>query len=64
MDKEEVTRRRKALGLSMSKLSHESGLHLSTISAIENGRLVPYPSQAEKLRAAFERLEAVSGRKV
>ena len=36
----------------------EAGLHVSTISQIENGHLVPYPGQIRKILAAFERLEA------
>ena len=35
-----------------------AGLHVSTISQIENGHLVPYPGQVKKMLAAFERLEA------
>lgn len=58
MDRSEITRRREALGLSMSALGREAGLHPSTVSTIESGRLNPYPVQLEKLRAAFERLEA------
>lgn len=54
----EITQRRERLGLSKSAFGRESGLHVSTISQIENGHLVPYPGQIKKMIAAFERLEA------
>ena len=54
----EITKRREQLGLSMSAFGRESGLHVSTISQIENGHLVPYPGQIKKILTAFERLEA------
>lgn len=54
----EITKRREQLGLSKSAFGRESGLHVSTISQIENGHLVPYPGQIKKILAAFERLEA------
>ena len=55
---EQITARRESLGLSKSAFGRESGLHVSTISQIENGHLVPYPGQVKKMLAAFERLEA------
>lgn len=58
MDRSEITARRKALGITMSALGREAGMHPSTISSIESGHLNPYPGQVEKLRAALERLEA------
>ena len=58
LSKEEITRKREALGLSKSAFSRECGLHVSTVSQIEGGRLNPYPGQIEKIVAAFERLEA------
>lgn len=54
----EITQRRERLGLSKSAFGRESGLHVSTISQIENGHLVPYSGQVKKMLAAFERLEA------
>lgn len=54
----EITQRRERLGLSKSAFGRESGLHVSTISQIENGHLVPYPGQVKKMLSAFERLEA------
>ena len=54
-----MTARREALGLSKSAFGRESGLHVSTVSQIESGRLVPYPGQVEKIEAAFARLEKV-----
>ena len=57
LTKEEITRRRTALGISKSALGRESGLHVSTVSQIENGRLNPYPGQIQKLADAFDRLE-------
>ncbi|WP_346695737.1 helix-turn-helix domain-containing protein [Thermophilibacter mediterraneus] len=58
LTKEQITARRERLGLSKSAFGRESGLHVSTISQIENGHLVPYPGQVKKMLAAFERLEA------
>lgn len=58
LTKEQITARRERLGLSKSSFGRESGLHVSTISQIENGHLVPYPGQVKKMLAAFERLEA------
>ena len=58
LTKEQITARRERLGLSKSAFGRESGLHVSTISQIENGHLVPYPGQVKKMLAGFERLEA------
>ncbi len=55
--REEITRRREALGLSKSAFARETGLHVSTVSQIENGRLIPYDGQLTKIESAFERLE-------
>lgn len=58
LTKEQITARRERLGLSKSAFGRESGLHVSTISQIKNGHLVPYPGQVKKMLAVFERLEA------
>lgn len=58
MKREEITRRREALGLSKSALARKANLNVATISAIENGYLNPYPGQERKLHEAFERLES------
>lgn len=50
--------RREALGLSRSAFAREAGLHVSTVSQIESGRLVAYPGQVAKITAALDRLEA------
>jgi transcriptional regulator with XRE-family HTH domain len=44
---------RKKLGWSQSELSRRSGVHPSSISQFENGRLLPYPSQIKKLAKAL-----------
>lgn len=54
----QVKRRRERLGLSKSAFARECGMHPSSISQIELGRLNPYPGQVTKIVAAFERLEA------
>ena len=59
LTREEITRRREDLGLSVSAFSREAGLHVSTVSQIESGRLIPYPGQIRKIKEAFERLEGV-----
>ncbi len=48
-----ISQKRKERGWSMSELSHKSGVHVSTISLIESGRMRPYPGQAEKLAHAL-----------
>lgn len=57
LTREEITFRRERLGLSKSAFGRESGLHVSTVSQIENGRLKPYPGQMKKIVEAFDRLE-------
>ena len=41
------------LELSQTAFAEKAGLNKSTVSQIESGRLVPYPSQVEKLVAAI-----------
>ena len=57
LTREQITKKRERLGLSKSVFGRESGLHVSTISQIENGRLIPYPGQMKKIVETFERLE-------
>ena len=52
-----ISRMRQERGWSMSRLARESGVHVSTISLIESGRMKPYPGQAEKLANALEWLD-------
>lgn len=59
LTKEQITEKRESLGLSKSAFGREAELHVSTISQIESGRLVPYPGQMRKIVATFERLENV-----
>ena len=49
-----MTKMRKEKGWSQSVLSHKSGVHVSTISNIERGRLSPWPGQRASLARAFE----------
>lgn len=48
-----ITKYRKTLGWSQSELSRRSGVHPTTISQIESGRLQPYKSQLKKLAKAL-----------
>ena len=48
-----MTKIRKEKGWSQSVLSRESGVHVSTISNIERGRLSPWPGQRVSLARAF-----------
>lgn len=57
LTREQITHKREELGLSKSAFGREAKLHVSTISQIESGRLVPYPGQMKKIAAAFDRLE-------
>lgn len=45
---------REARSWSQAELARRAGLHASTISLLESGRLVPYPSQVEKIAAALD----------
>ena len=54
----DITTRRVALGISKAALAREAGLNGSTVSLIENGRLVPYPVQLSKIATALDKLEA------
>lgn len=49
-----LTRERLDRGLSMSALARVAGLHPSTVSQVEHGRLNPYPGQIEKLVTALD----------
>jgi transcriptional regulator with XRE-family HTH domain len=44
-----LTQLRKQAGISQAELARRAGLHHSTLSLVESGRLVPYPSQLHKL---------------
>lgn len=57
LTREQITRKRERLGLSKSAFGREANLHVSTVSQIESGRLIPYPGQMKKIIAAFNRLE-------
>lgn len=61
LTREQITEKREMLGLSKSAFGREAGLHVSTVSQIENGRLVPYPGQMKKIVDAFNRLEGHKG---
>jgi len=45
---------RQSKELSQNKLAQLAGMHPSTVSSIERGYLVAYPSQREKLAAALD----------
>lgn len=49
-----ITAVRETLGLTMSGLAREAGIHVSSMSQIENGHLVPYPGQVHKLVKALK----------
>ena len=40
-------------GLKQSEISRETGMHVSSISQIENGHLRPYPGQVKSLVKAL-----------
>lgn len=48
-----MTKIRKKNGWSQSVLSHLSGVHVSTISNIEQGRLIPWPGQRTSIALAL-----------
>ena len=49
-----ITALREAKNISRAELARRSGLNASSISWIETGRFIPYPSQLDKLAAALE----------
>ena len=53
MEREQVRSVREARGWSRAELARRANMNPSTISLIESGRQVPYPSQTEKLAAAL-----------
>ncbi len=48
-----LTYLRQDLGMSQAELARRAGLHHSTVSIVESGRLRPYPSQLEKISEAL-----------
>ncbi|MBQ9001021.1 MAG: helix-turn-helix transcriptional regulator [Eggerthellaceae bacterium] len=48
-----MTEVRKSRGLSMSALARRAEMHVSSISQIESGRLIPYPKQVDKISKAL-----------
>jgi ribosome-binding protein aMBF1 (putative translation factor) len=51
----DITRMREQLGWSKAELSRQAAMNAADVGKIESGRVVAYPSQLEKIRAAFER---------
>lgn len=49
-----MTKVRKDKGWSQSSLSHESKVHVTTVSAIERGRLIPWPGQRVSIARALD----------
>ncbi len=49
----EIKRVREARGWSRAELARRANLNATTVSLIENGRLLPYPLQLEKLARAL-----------
>ena len=48
-----MTEERKSRGLSMSALARRAEMHVSSISQIESGRLIPYEKQVIKIANAL-----------
>ena len=44
-----LTALRREAGISQAELARRAGLHNSTLSLVESGRMQPYPSQTLKL---------------
>ena len=49
-----LTKERTKLGLSQAALSRKAELNASTVSAIERGRMRPWPGQAAKIEATMK----------
>jgi transcriptional regulator with XRE-family HTH domain len=50
----QLTALRRASGISQAELARRAGLHNSTVSLVESGRLRPYPSQLRKLAMGLD----------
>ncbi len=48
-----LTQLRGQAGMSQAELARRAGLHHSTVSLVESGRLLPYPSQLAKLASGL-----------
>lgn len=48
-----ITSQRLKRNWTKSELARRAGMHVSSVSQIESGRLVPYPGQVEKLAVAL-----------
>jgi len=48
-----IIEERKRRGWSQSELARRAGMHNSTVSLIEHGRMTPYQSQLDKLAGAL-----------
>jgi transcriptional regulator with XRE-family HTH domain len=44
-----ITKERKARGISQSEAARRASMHISSLSAIETGRMIPWPGQRKKL---------------
>ncbi|MDR1184790.1 MAG: helix-turn-helix transcriptional regulator [Coriobacteriales bacterium] len=44
-----ITKERKARGISQSEMARRASMHISSLSAIETGRMIPWPGQITKL---------------
>lgn len=61
-DGEEIRRRRKRIGLSISELAQEAGISRDTLSDLESGKNPnPRESTVDKLDATLTKLEGESG---
>ena len=49
-----IVKERKVRGLTQSGLARAAEMHVSSMCAIETGRLKPWPGQAAKLAAVLE----------
>jgi Predicted transcription factor, homolog of eukaryotic MBF1 len=53
LSREQITEARERKGWSKAKLAREADMNAATISQIENGRIIPYPGQVEKIARAL-----------
>lgn len=49
-----IVKERKVRGLTQSALARVAEMHVSSMCAIETGRLKPWPGQAAKIAAALD----------
>jgi transcriptional regulator with XRE-family HTH domain len=51
-----ITKERKERGISQSEVARRADMHISSLSAIETGRMIPWPGQRGKLERVMREM--------